>query len=176
MNLPSTRKEALVQGSKYYFTGKPCPRGHVAKRLVCNQNCYDCNLLNAKAWSQTSDGRESNRRSTQSYKKTPRGKLLSKTYSSRRRARRSNSLPPWADISSIEAFYSACPDGHHIDHIIPLVGDNVCGLHVLENLQYLPAQENLSKNNRIDPLTLEANVCVLPDYRQYVAPLGSSGS
>lgn len=169
MNLPSTCAEAKAQGLKYYLTGKPCPRGHISKRFTYNHVCYDCNLLNARAWGQTLDGRESNRRSTRSYRKTSRGKLINKAYNSLRRAKKSNSLPPWADTSSVNAFYRACPDGCHIDHIIPLTGDNVCGLHVLENLQYLPAQENLSKNNKIDPLTLEAVVCVLPEYRSYKA-------
>lgn len=92
--------------------------------------------------------------------------------SSRERAQ----TPPWADRRAISEFKLGTPPGYHMDHIVPLRGVNVCGLHVLENLQYLPAKENLSKNNKIDPLTLEANVCVLPAHRQYVAPLGSSGS
>lgn len=85
-------------------------------------------------------------------------------------------LPAWQDRNEIGNFVGSCPLGHHVDHIIPLKGRNVCGLHVLENLQYLSAQENRCKGNKIDPLTLEANVCVLPEYREYVAPLGSSGS
>lgn len=176
MNLPSTRKEALAQGLKHYFTGKPCLRGHVVKRYVRNNNCQYCHLLTVRAYSKTPNGREANKRSVESYRGTPRGKSVRKAHESHRRARKRNSLPPWADISSIDAFSRACPNGHHIDHILPLKGKIVCGLHVLENLQYLPAQENLSKKNKIDPLTLEANVCVLPDHRQYVAPLGSSGS
>jgi hypothetical protein len=64
------------------------------------------------------------------------------------RAMRLQRLPSWADKSSIKEFYLNCPDGYHVDHIIPLKGKYISGLHVLGNLQYLPAAENLSKSNK----------------------------
>jgi hypothetical protein len=64
------------------------------------------------------------------------------------RAMRLQRLPSWADKEAIKNFYLNCPSGYHVDHIIPLRGKLVSGLHVLENLQYLPAKENMSKGNR----------------------------
>jgi len=55
--------------------------------------------------------------------------------------------PEWSDLELISKFYSNCPKGYHVDHIIPLRGVLISGLHVIENLQYLPAMENIAKNN-----------------------------
>lgn len=69
---------------------------------------------------------------------------------SRRRAAKKSSTPCWADLDAIRDIYKNCPDGYHVDHIIPLMGETVCGLHVENNLQYLTAEENLIKGNNYE--------------------------
>ena len=54
------------------------------------------------------------------------------------------------DSAKIEMFYKNCPKDMQVDHIIPLNNKDVCGLHVLKNLQYLTKEENFSKNNKWD--------------------------
>lgn len=56
-------------------------------------------------------------------------------------------------------FYRKCPPGMHVDHVIPLKSDVVCGLHVLCNLQYLSPFDNVSKNNKFTPYVVEAESC-----------------
>jgi hypothetical protein len=65
------------------------------------------------------------------------GQLIAKTFSKK-----------------INEIYRNCPPGFNVDHIIPLRGANVCGLHVPWNLQYLPERENKSKGNRVGDLWL----------------------
>jgi hypothetical protein len=64
------------------------------------------------------------------------------------RANRLKRTPMWADLAKIKEIYDNCPEGYHVDHIIPLNGKTVSGLHVANNLQYLPANINCSKSNK----------------------------
>lgn len=66
----------------------------------------------------------------------------------RKRAKKLLACPSWVNINDLSKIYRECPIGYHVDHIVPLQGKNVCGLHVPWNLQYLPAKENIIKKNK----------------------------
>ena len=66
-----------------------------------------------------------------------------------RKGRLKDATPAWADKKAIRYFYVNCPEGCHVDHILPLHGTLVSGLHTLENLQYLSIAENLKKSNKV---------------------------
>lgn len=56
-------------------------------------------------------------------------------------------IPKWADLESIKDFYRKRPEGFHVDHMVPLKSELVCGLHCEANLQYLLAGKNCGKRN-----------------------------
>jgi hypothetical protein len=60
--------------------------------------------------------------------------------------------PGWSETAEIAEFYYNCPKDCHVDHIIPLQGETVSGLHVLGNLQYLLIGDNLTKSNKFSGL------------------------
>jgi hypothetical protein len=55
-----------------------------------------------------------------------------------------------AEQAEVQGIYNFCRifKGFEVDHIIPLNGKNVSGLHVLNNLQVLTIKDNRSKSNR----------------------------
>jgi hypothetical protein len=55
----------------------------------------------------------------------------------------------WSERKAIRLVYKKARQyGLHVDHIVPLKSDVVCGLHVWANLQLLAQSENSTKGNR----------------------------
>jgi hypothetical protein len=163
-----SRKEARELGLKRYYTGIPCKRGHVVERIVSTLACLECHKLKSAARTQAGLSRIScakyykanrkklNQQSQEYYrinktvlneKHAARDRL--KGYSANRRAAKLGATPPWTNKEAIRRVYALRPDGYHVDHIVPLIGKNVCGLHIADNLQYLPALDNLRKSNKV---------------------------
>ena len=70
-----------------------------------------------------------------------------KSHCAKRRALKLKATPKFVNLNKIKEIYKNCPKDYVVDHIVPLQGKIVCGLHVEWNLQYLTKSENSSKCN-----------------------------
>lgn len=94
--------------------------------------------------------KEQNTRNSRSWRESNRAR-----YNSIQRVRNVHMKSPvWACEEEIENLYRHAAEltkqtgtPHHVDHIIPLRGKSVCGLHVPANLRVITAAENLRKSN-----------------------------
>ena len=154
-----TNKEANEQGLKFYFTGKPCKNGHIAERQVSNRSCCMCLSENYKKWYSTgyseycSKNKNKIRKNASSWLQKNKDKANAKT--AMRRALKIQRTPKWLDKEDqwlINEAYSLAQLRTNlfktlwtVDHIVPLNGETVSGLHVPWNLQVIPSNLNYSK-------------------------------
>ncbi len=152
---------------------KTCSRCHEAKTLSSfsvkrdklNAQCKNCvsiygkqyraqnqekeKLRHKQHWEQykgTNAQRQVNKNKCKRYQQNHLHKF--REYEARRRATQNNATPLWVDVDELKQIYSNCPIGYEVDHIVPISHLNVCGLHIPNNLQYLPRSENRSKSNK----------------------------
>lgn len=160
----TARSAARALGLKRYFTGKPCVRGHISERRVADKNCVDCRRERKQsapdreaARNHYLRNREKVRQAVKLWYAARPGANARKN--ARRRAATMGRTPPWlnqAHLVEIEGVYQLARvmsqitgQGYHVDHIVPLRGTNVSGLHAPWNLQVLRAADNLKKSNRV---------------------------
>jgi predicted RNA-binding protein YlxR (DUF448 family) len=139
-----SRKEAKAIGLTRYFTGKPCKHGHVSERHVSHGGCYVCTNERTSNW-----------------KKNNKHKV--NAICSKRKAAKLQRTPKWLiedDFFLIEEAYSLAVlrtkmtgIEWQVDHVIPMQGKTVSGLHCPTNLQVIPSKVNISKNNKWDWIT-----------------------
>jgi len=158
-----TRKEAMLQKSATYFTGKACKHGHIAKRRTVNGCCTECETVknNSQARQEymakyAEEKRTKLRETASRWQKNNKGKVNANTAC--RHTAKMNRQPNWLtkeDKEYIKCLYqlSAMRSREsgvkwNVDHVVPLQGENVSGLHVPWNLQVIPASDNFKKNNK----------------------------
>lgn len=194
-----SRQFALAMESPFYFTGKPCPQGHVAKRNVTTRRCVTCQRLQTNRWRKANSarvnaqsrerrannlesvraysrkwqaahreqGRAANRQwyaDNREYEKARQKKMRESNparyaeYASAYRAAKLSRTPAWADQDEIAGVYAtaasrtrALGEPHHVDHVLPLAGKTISGLHVHANLRIVPGTDNSRKSNKFTP-------------------------
>jgi hypothetical protein len=167
-----SRTEAQAQGISHYYTGLPCRHNHVALRRVNDRVCTECDKI-TKAKRRTTIANEQIKHTRRaSYQKHKDAALLAKKIYRANNKGKINALcaarkkvvkqrtPQWLtlfDKLKIRCMYQLAAmytrenaEPWHVDHIIPLQGASVSGLHVPNNLRVLRGIDNIQKKNKYE--------------------------
>lgn len=149
-----TNHQLAIQAGHSTYEGRPCKNCQTTTKRTSNRNCLECNKKGSRAsyekyredrlakWKQDNlDNPGAHYRKHMA--------LYKERAVRRKKDLDRRSFPH--ERKAIVAFRKACPDGHEVDHIIPLNHPLVCGLHCVANLQYLTVEANREKSNKWKP-------------------------
>jgi 5-methylcytosine-specific restriction endonuclease McrA len=133
---------------------RTCKKGHsYFLKKKSKIGCPICRTGRTALWNKTTEGKTYNEK----YRVDNKSKYA--FYNGQRRALKMKATPLWLtkeQKKEILEFYSLAKELQwlseeplHVDHIVPLQGKEVCGLHVPWNLQIIPKSMNLRKKNRL---------------------------
>lgn len=157
------RVEAKNRGDKF-FEGNPCEKGHTT-RYVSNSACAKCHEGKSAVW--RSNNKARHKEMSELWRITnPERTAKAQLKRGRVRNKRIRCASICSDNlsvrDSINNIYEAarkiseCSGVEvHVDHIIPLAAENVCGLHVPWNLQITSVSYNCSKQNHLPDVVVE---------------------
>jgi hypothetical protein len=178
-----TYAEALIAGDAQYLGKACKKAGHEGIRFVRNKTCAACiseaqktpnRKAQLKAYRQQPEIREYQKQYQKQYATTNLYKTQKREYRKINAAKwtaktrkyqisKINRTPAWLtedDHWMIEQAYELANlrtklfgFKWHVDHVIPLQGRLVSGLHVPHNMQIIPARDNCSKSNRFTTKT-----------------------
>jgi len=133
----SKRLEAKEAGKTFYY-GNPCYKGHDGKRYVGNNSCAHCSTAQRKEANKKNHPIRSHRVKNASIFRDNESvcKHLTGIYSVAKEIKNTTGV------------------NVHVDHIVPIKGRTVCGLHVPWNLRITTAKYNNIKQNKIDDCNL----------------------
>lgn len=153
--LSNKKADRLENGDEYRAKGRANYQENLEKNRTAALKSYHENKHTEQAKSIRKKSSEKRRLTgkDQEYRQLHSARILSHVRAYQ--LAKDNRFPDWADKNVISEFYELAKQlsketgiSHHVDHIIPLRGKLVSGLHVPENLQVIPYNENISKSNK----------------------------
>ena len=146
----------------YYQRSNPNRKASVdkyrsANKTVCIQRSKDSQAKNrayysAKSMKWQKENRERNLENRRKLYADSSAKYIAISRRRQGKIRHGEMFMNQAELAEAQGLYDFCRifKGFEVDHIVPLNGKTVSGLHVLANLRVLPVSENRSKGNKFD--------------------------
>lgn len=106
-------------------------------------DCKTCRPSSFRAWEKTPKGKQAKKVRRAAYDRRNR-QATPKALTKEQRQQIAGIYEHMRDCRAVTG------EDYHVDHIVPLMGENICGLHVPWNLQVLPAYVNQAKSNIFD--------------------------
>lgn len=152
-NAEQEKAKAKVRNAIWRSKPENAERNRIAVNQWAKENREAC-VERSRQWHESN--RERSKESNLAWRRANPGKMAA--IRAAWRATIARAIPQWANAFFIEEAYRLAAlrtevTGFpwHVDHIVPLRGKTVCGLHVESNLAVIPGEENLSKSNRYWP-------------------------
>ena len=150
------KQQAILNGEKTYFTGKPCKYGHISPKSTHNSGCVKCRLIARCEYGKLPHMKAKDKIRISKWKKQPNNKPKVTANTRKRQAAKLQRTPAWdphahlivAKYQLAAMLSQASGEPYHVDHIIPLQGRKVSGLHVFSNLRVIPGSDNSKKSNK----------------------------
>ena len=124
---------------------------HIEHRKEYMQQYYQQNIVRVKGCMRRNNQKHFKQRKAYMQKYVKRNATQVNAQNRKYQTAKLQRYPKWLtkeQEQQIKDFYINCPKGMEVDHIYPLQGKYVSGLHHPDNLQYLTKRENRSKGNR----------------------------
>jgi hypothetical protein len=142
----ANRDKTRAAQARYYAANKELCDERV---VACHKNNREYYTAKAVTWSKANRDRVLALRK-RGYEKN-RGEEIARVRRRQGSIRQGFGRMSAAEQAEVEGFYFFCQlfPGFEVDHVIPLNGKDVCGLHTPTNLQVLTKTQNRSKGNKV---------------------------
>lgn len=141
------RDKTRAAQQRYYEKNKELCDARVKESQSKNRDYY-----NQKATKWIEENKEQNLQNRRNFYARNSAKEIERVRRRQGKIKHGKMLMNQAELAEVQGIYDFCKifKGFEVDHIIPLNGKKVSGLHVLSNLQVLPIKENRSKSNKFN--------------------------
>lgn len=163
------RREAMVRGDKVFRVGEQCSAGHTSGFRVDSGDCVQCSRDRARRWRRDNPARfrdsladycsrnaDRQRAKTREWAKSNPERVRDHRATTKKHVKHAT-ICGSTYSRQIASIYRQAREltkitgtQYVVDHVVPLRGKKVCGLHVPWNLQVITSDENLRKLNKFN--------------------------